>query len=687
MKRAPRQVEIQQVPLDIRASLGAIDEDARTVELIFSTGADVERYDWSTGEKYIERLSMDPKHVRLDRLNAGAPLLNSHSAYSLSDQMGVVVDDSASVDGKRGRASVRFSKRADVEPYYQDVRDKVIRNVSVGYRTYRYEETEGKGNALPVRLATSWEPYEVSLVSMPADVGAQVRGVKPVDTNPCVIVTRKQEKNMADLTNDADVAPDKPSEYLREDLPETQRQPQREERQTEEPNERDMGADAERVRANGIMDACVSVRLPLSFARKLIDGKYPLVDAQRMIFEEYKKIADPNGEPKIRSGPISIDGPDPFIHKRAGIENALLHRVNPTHFKLEDKGREYRGMSMLDIARVYLQARGVRTTDMARMELAGAALGLITVRGGSAYHTTSDFPYLLADVANKSLRAEYDAAPQTFEPIVRTGSVPDFRASNRVQIGDAPALKPVLEHGEFTRGTIEEGREQVSAATYGRVFAITRQALVNDDLDAFARVPTKFGRMAKNLESDLVWYQILKNANMGDGNALFSAAHGNYAGAGDIGVTSIGAAANAMLTQHGLDGTTLVSAPPQYLIVPPNKMTQAFQFISTALQATSMDNVNPWAGKLQVIVEPRLQTGITIGPNSATGSSYAWYLATDKTLVDIVELVYLDGQSGPVIESRVGFDIDGLEIKCRHDVGAKALDWRGIYKSDGSDNS
>lgn len=193
---------IDLAPLDLRADVGAVHEDTRTVELIFSTGADVTRYDWMTGTRYIERLSMKPENIRLDRLNAGAPLLNSHSAYSLADQIGIVESGSVKLNGKQARATVRFSKRADVEPFYQDVRDKIIRNVSVGYRVHRFEETQGKNAELPVRLATDWEPYEISMVPMGADSGAQTRGGRPgaqmrtsreVPTNPCTLVARAVE--------------------------------------------------------------------------------------------------------------------------------------------------------------------------------------------------------------------------------------------------------------------------------------------------------------------------------------------------------------------------------------------------------------------------------------------------------------------------------------------------------------
>jgi hypothetical protein len=192
----PHLQTIEVPPLDLRAAIGAVNDDARTVDLTFSTGADVLRFDWMTGKRYVERLSMDPKHIRLERLNAGAPLLDSHSAYTLAHQLGVV--ESAAVDGKKGLATVRFSKRADVEPFYQDVRDKIIRNVSVGYKVHRYEETVGKSE-LPIRLATDWEPYEISMVPIGADARAQVRSSKDIPVNPCVIV-----RDLAALT-DADI--------------------------------------------------------------------------------------------------------------------------------------------------------------------------------------------------------------------------------------------------------------------------------------------------------------------------------------------------------------------------------------------------------------------------------------------------------------------------------------------------
>jgi len=662
-------------PLSFRAEVSAqsVDDAARTVELIFSTGAGVERYDWMNDTSYLETLSLDPAHVRIDRLNAGGPLLDAHSDWSLADILGTVVPGSVSLAKKQARCTVRFSKREAVEPIWQDVKDGIIRSVSVGYRTYRFEETPpSKNNAMPVRLCTDWEPFEVSMVPIPADAGAMVRGKErpKVDFNPCQIVTRKLEENKmenGEQLSETIVADPLPPAPTTTPAPAT------------EPNERDQGVSAERERAQGILLASRAARLPQLFADKLIAEGTPLVKAQTQIFVELQKRGDDGvGPGRVPSGGGAgpIVGDDPLVHLRKGIENALLHRVahdikkpdGTLAFPLTEQGRKYRGMSMLDIARVYLQARGIRTTDISKMELAGHALGL-TSRGGM--HTTSDFALLLADVASKTLREAYAEAPQTFAPITRRVTLTDFKPSARLQIGDAPALLEVKEHGEFTRGTIAEGKETLQLKTFGRVFAITRQALVNDDTDAFSRVATMFGRSARTLESDLAWAQITSNPVMGDGVVLFHATHGNLdAVASVISVASLGKGRAAMRIQKGLDGTTVLNVNPKFLGLPAALETTAATFL-VQITPAQPSNVNPFAGVLEPIVEPRLDAS----------SVTAWYLFASG--FDLIEMATLEGEGGPMVESRIGFDIDGLEIKARHDVAAKVIDWRGAWKNPG----
>jgi len=319
-------------------------------------------------------------------------------------------------------------------------------------------------------------------------------------------------------------------------------------------------------------------------------------------------------------------------------------------------------MTLMELARDYCQRTGFSVTGMGRLDVAGAALGM---RYGAL--TTSDFANALAAAANKRVRAAFTAAPQTFRPLVSVGTLPDFKPSNIVGLGDAPALLLVPENGEFKRGAISDTGMFYNLQTYGRIIPITRQAIVNDDQNLFGRIPTMFGRKAADLESDLVWGLFLSNPTMGDGHALFSAQHGNLAGAGGaINVANVGAGRQAMRTQKSDEGGNL-NITPEYLIVGPAQETAAEQFLATILANQNAD-VNPFSGKLQQITEPRI-------------TDNSWYLSTSPDAFDTIELDHLLGQEELFTDTRVGFDVDGVENKARLDVGAAVIDYRGFYKS------
>jgi len=179
-----------------------------------------------------------------------------------------------------------------------------------------------------------------------------------------------------------------------------------------------------------------------------------------------------------------------------------------------------------------------------------------------------------------------------------------------------------------------------------------------------------FGRKARSKESDVVWEQITSNPTMADTFALFSLEHANIAATdGPIAIDTLGAGRASMRMQTGLDGEML-NLMARYLIVPPGQETLADQYV-TAITAAVGANVNPFAGKLTVIAEPRL-TNVD-----------EWYLAASPDQIGWLEYGFLEGEEGPQTESRIGFDIDGVEFKCRLDFAAKVIDFRGIYRNEG----
>lgn len=638
----------------------SINKDARTVELIWYTGALVKRVNWSTGQNYWLKMDLAPSAVRLGRLNNGGPFLDSHQSWELANVLGVVVPGSAKVDGKEGRATIKFSKRADVEPFFQDIIDGIIQNVSVGFDTLAHKEEEGGPNGWPIRTATDWEPYEISGVPMGADAGAgflshetaesflnelEKRGVKfPAKENK----EMTPEELAAQKAKEEKEAKEKADKEAAEKLAKEAASAERLAAET-----------AERTRCAGILEACSATGLDHAVGQRLIRMGTGLDQARAEILAEAAKRTDANGQ---RTQIEVMAAGDEKLH--ASVENALLHRADPNKTKLE-AGRDFRGMTLLEIAKHILAHRGHSLVGKSKMEIAKLA-----------FASSSDFPIILANVANKTLRAAYETAPRTFLPFTRRATASDFKTITRTQFGEAPKLELVEEGGEYKYGTPGEAKEQYQLATYGKIVAVTRQVIINDDLGAFTRIPSLIGQAIADLESDTVWGIITANAAMGDNVTLFHSTHANYdEGAGTVlSAVNIGIGRKKMRLQKGLDGKQLLNLTPAFLIIPATLEMTAAQIVAQIVANATGSVVPDFIRSLNVLTEPRLDA------NSVT----AWYLAANPAAIDTVEYAYLDGQDGPAVEQRVGFEVDGLEIKYRLDFAAKALDHRGLYKSKGA---
>lgn len=629
-----------------------LDEQDRSIEVVWSTGARVRRQPLF-GEPFDEELSMDPSSVRLERLNAGGPLLKVHDLRTLDSVIGSVVPGTARIENGRGIARVRFSERDDVEPIWADVRAGHLRAVSIGYQVHRFEVSR-PANAPEIWRAVDWTPFEISAVPVGADPAAGFRSVHPLI--PCVVDRDDASQQMRTSMEETNVTPTPaqatPEPITRAADPQPDTQALIANAQT-----------AERERVGTIYDLASRLGLERSLAEDLVGRGVAIDEARRVILD---KVAD-TAEKTRTFGQVSVPlgGRDERLTRREAVANALLHRYSPTLFGLSDPAREYRGMTLLELSREFLASAGVNVRGMSRDEIATRAL-----------HSTSDFPEVLAAVTNKTLRQAYDVYPRTFVPFCRQVLATDFKAMNRVQLGEAPQLLKVSEGGEFKRGTISESKESYRIETYGRVVAITRQVLINDDLDAFTRIPAMYGTAIATLESDVVWGIVTANAAMADGVALFHATHKNLAGTGTaLSVAAVGEGRASMAKQTGLDKKTVLNIRPSYLVVPAALELAAEQLIAQNLVPAKTGDVVPQSIRtLTPISEPRLDA-------VSTG---AWFLAANPAQIDTIEFAYLEGQQGAYIETRNGFDVDGVEIKCRLDFGAKAIDWRGLYKNPGA---
>lgn len=621
---------------DFRAQFetSKVDKEARTAELVWSTGARVLRNSFMDGP-YFEELSMDAEAVRMGRLNGGAPLLNNHNARDLDSQIGVV--ERAWLENGQGKAIVRFSQNnPKAETIFRDVADGIIRNVSVGYITHRFQEIDNGADTTPVFRAVDWEPMELSLVPIPADAQAGVR--ESEEKFECVFETKNFKREENKMTE-----------------AEMKAKQEAEKRAADEAQK--AAVDANQKRATEILSSVRKAGLEISFAEELIAGEASLEEARGKIID---KLAEKTPAVDSRNPTVTIVSDEIDTMKR-GMESALLHRFDSSKYKLEGNAREFSGMSLREMAKEALEKRGMKVRGLSVSELATRA-----------FHSTSDFPEILANVANKSLRDGYEEAPATYAPIVREVEVADFKQISRTQLGDYPQLEKVGESGEFKRGSVSEAAEKYQVETYGKVVAVTRQVIVNDDMAAFTRLPMMAGIAARNLISDKVWDIINSNPLMGDGIALFQlASHKNLqAGAAAI-KDGLSAMRAAMKKQVGLDGQ-LLNIMPRFLIVPTERETEAEGLVSSLVVPQTTDNATPsaFARTLQIISEPRLLAA-------------PYYLAAGIGQIDIIELAYLQGQRGVFLETRMGFDVDGMELKARLDFGTKAIDFRGLQKNPG----
>ncbi|WP_099865931.1 prohead protease/major capsid protein fusion protein [Pararhizobium haloflavum] len=671
------------------------DADSRTVEVIWSAGARIRRATFF-GEPYEEELSLDPAHVRLDRLNAGAPFLKVHELDTLDAVIGSVVPGSARIENGRGFAQVRISERADVESIWRDIQAGHIRAVSIGYQVHRFDISKPDGGRELWR-AVDWTPFEVSAVAVGADPAAGFRAQHPL--HDCVLHRRDApsstkgpipmtDKTQTPARNAATPATTQPTEPVETEdaimtepkaaapdpkvaaseptvhASETRSQPTTQ--ATPAPDTEavaTLAREAERDRVSTIYDLAGRLNLERGFAEDLVKRGVGVDETRRLILDQVAAKSD-----ETRTFPhvsVPLGGRDERVTRRDAVANALLHRYSPTLFQLEDAARQYRGMTLLELARESLGNAGVNTRGLSRDEVATRAL-----------HSSSDFPEILSAVTNRTLRQAYEAYPRTFMLFCRQVLATDFKAMHRVQLGEAPQLLEVGESGEFKRGTLGESKESYKVKTYGRVVAITRQTLINDDLDAFTRIPAMYGNSIAQLESDVVWGIITANPAMADGNALFHTTHKNLAGTGAaLAVDAVGAARAAMAKQTGLDKKSVLNVRPAFLIVPASLELKAEQLVAQNLVPAATASVVPQSIRtLAPISEPRLDAA----------SETAWYLVASPNQIDTIEYAYLEGQQGAYIETRNGFDVDGVEIKCRLDFGAKAIDWRGLYKNPGA---
>lgn len=542
-------------------------------------------------------------------LVGSVPFLNAHRTGQIGDVIGKV--ESVERVGDKLEAVIKLSGRDDLAGLARDIADGVVDAVSAGYVVRDWlDETAEDGTR--TKTATRWTLVETSAVPIPADPKARIRNkenMTMIDTDPAAPEATPRSR-AARIATELEI--------------------------------RGLASIA------GLDDAFVSEQVAAGVT--LAQARNAVIDAMA---ERQAPRTNSHIAPRIGAG--GLENPEV---RAAAMADAIVARALPG-FEPSQAARQFVGLTLPELARESLRMANIDTRGMGSSQVIQRAL---------AGHTTSDFAYALSGAVNTVLRRAYTAAPGGLKQVARPITIADFRAQTHVSLSGFSALEKVNEHGEFKRGTIHDGGESVQLATYGKVFSITRQALVNDNIGAFADLPRRLGLAASQFEAEQLAALVVANPVMSDGKTVFHSGHGNLAASGAApDETTLSAARLALRTQRD-EANQLIGLAPKFLIVGPELETGAEKLMA-AITAATTDDVQPV--RLSIIVEPRI-----------TGK--AWHVSADPVVADGLVYAHLAGEPGPQLETRQGFDVDGMEFKVRLDFGAAFIDWRSWFKNPGA---
>ena len=597
-----------------------VDEDKRAISAAISSETVVKRL-FGT-EKLLHRSDA----INLEYANPnGLPLLFHHDP---TKPIGRVRNIKLDKDGKL-RGQMIFSDNPKAQEIYNDVRADMLSDVSVGYTVDEWNETNSGIEA------TRWTPREVSITAIPHDASVGVG--RSLDANDNL----KRGDTMSDTDKKA-IANAAVDDYIK--------------------REKTRKADIEAVFTETKLSGDSYDKLKT----RAFDDETMTVDLVRAeLLKLVSHDAQSHSSPNVQFGTDSADKFD------RAVMDSLKVRTDQARDKELIKNirqNEFFGFSMVEIARRCLEVNGLLKPGMSRMEVVGTAL---TMR---AIHGVADFPNILANVANGSMQLAYEETPETWRAWCRVGNLSDFKVTDRPNLSAFDDLPVVADKASYTYGSFSDLKETIQLATYGKIFQISRQALINDNLDGLGRIPAAMGRAAARTVGALPYAILEANAAMNqDSNPLFDPVNhtndNDDAGAGPT-VAHIETGRVAMANQTDPSGNATLGVLPRWLLVPTEYGTQARTLMKAEYEpGTAPGNLqpNPFQSAMDVIEEHRIDPG-------------DWFMAGSINQVETIEVAFLDGQDSPTLEQDDPWTYDGTEMKVRIDAAAQALDYRGLQR-------
>ncbi|WP_273687355.1 head maturation protease, ClpP-related [Ketogulonicigenium vulgare] len=283
-----------------------------------------------------------------------------------------------------------------------------------------------------------------------------------------------------------------------------------------------------------------------------------------------------------------------------------------------------------------------------------------------AMHSTSDFPAIFQNALHKVLLDTYSNFTPTYQRVAERKDFNDFRPMPLVLTGNLPMLKPITETGEIQSGTFSDRGELALIERYGVIVPIDRAMIVNDELDAIARVMERYGRTVGVFE-ERTFYSLAFSGLMSDGKPIFHTDHNNLAAAASaITDDAVSEARTSLREAKDLDGDPLY-LNPNLLVVGPKNETAAQRLLAQTTPANA-DDVNIFSGQLSLVVTPEI-------------NGKEWYVFDDTN--PCWTYGYLEGAAAPRVSTQELFDQQGMKLKLEHDFGVGHARYESGFKNPG----
>jgi hypothetical protein len=669
------------VSLSVRAAAEA-EEGAEVVRLYratVATEAPVLRYDWDRDEVVDEVLTLGGM-----RAPQSVPLLDSHNRNSIDDVLGRVSGFSRGADG--WEASPTFADTERGRNARQMVDDGTITDVSAGYSVIEKSYLEpGESATIDGRIYTAgkramvlgrqWQLKEVSMVPIGADVNARFRAAENLSSILAARAAKSNQEGAMSLDNTGGetpaITPAAVVDTLRADAQEitalcrlagdivtdSQRADWLEKAAA------DPGFNAATVRGE---------ILKLRAATKRDDEITPRVISVGENNDLASLRAAAADAFLIRAGVVNEKG----VYTRGGKKNA-----EPT--KLHERALSLTEHSILGVGRMFLAASGKRGVES--MSDKQVLQALSTRASGGSFNTQGDFATLLENTMNKFVTVGFNNAPNTWRFWAAELAANDLRQHNMYKNGGMTSLRPVNEAGEVPTIQRPDGKKEVlTPITFGAMFSITDEVIINDDLGAFAALTSEAGEAAATTVNEVAYYRLLNNAAVNeDSVAFFDNAHNNNA-TGSIAANGYIAQLNAMnsrlMKQRGLNGKPFNNRPLTKILVPPAIYYTLLELLnSTNVPGGTNETRNIYYQGFELEVDPLLELGATVhltpsgAPLTAAGSATQFYAFNDRAPA-YVGLFY--GGTTPQIREERPIGILGTqrEVVLRFNFGPN--EWR-----------